>query len=95
MTQSTAAAEEIAQEALLGLYRRCETWHHPRIRFVGSAPVEDRHRDGVASPLDIDGVPAVLVVGADDVILGRFGFQDVAAELAGLGLTPPAAGPHG
>lgn len=64
-------------------------WHHPRIRF-DTTPVEQRHRDGVATPLDVDGVPTVLVVGADGVVLARYlGFEDLASELAGLGLTPP------
>ncbi|MEZ5407757.1 MAG: hypothetical protein R2761_07015 [Acidimicrobiales bacterium] len=65
-----------------------DAWHHPRIRF-DTTPVENRHRDGVATPLDIPGVPTVLVVGADGVVLGRLGFQNLASELAGLGLTPP------
>lgn len=69
-----------------------DTWHHPRIRFVESTPAENQHREGVATPLDIGGVPAVLVVGADGVILGRVGFEDLATELAGLGLSPPVAG---
>lgn len=68
-----------------------DAWQHPRIRFDITAE-ESPHREGVATPVDIDGVPAVLVVGADGVVLGRLGFQNLASELAGLGLTPPVAG---
>ncbi len=68
-----------------------DAWHHPRIRFTDpgvQTPVEV----GTASPLYVKGVPSVLVIGADGVVLARLGFENLADELAGLGLSPPPPG---
>ncbi len=74
-----------------GTWPQLAAWHYPRIRFQLPVPATPG-RDGTAYPMDIDSVPTVLVIGADGVILGRLGFEDLGSKLAELGLSPPPQG---
>lgn len=74
-----------------GAWPQLVGWHHPRIRFDLPVPAPPG-RDGAAYPMDIDGVPTVLVIGADGVILAQLGFEDLGSKLAELGLSPPPSG---